>query len=319
MPADRKTACTTRRRRSTSTAVAVTAVLCGFTLTACQGGSSPGPAGRTPTPPSAPSAPSAPGGDPAAPTPTLGAGPSWDTAPDSLAAVGDSLTTAFDACGPLAECPRASWATGTEPSVGSLARRLLERPSKDSWNLAESGATMADLPQQMARAAARRPGLVTVLMGANDACRPSVGAMTPVPAFRSDFTEALRALWEEAPKAQVYVASVPDLKRLWEVGRQHPDARRAWEFGICPSMLRAPQATGDAAVARRARVADRVRAYNAVLRETCTADRRCRWDGGAVHDHRFTSEALSGWDWFHPSREGQSELAELAHRRITDG
>lgn len=310
MPTGRRTSDGARRRRATAAALAVCAVLHGFTLTACQGGaktpadsvsSSTASAQRTPT---------------SAPSPA--ASPAWDTAPGSIAAVGDSITSAFDACEPLAECPKASWATGTDPAVGSLTRRLLDRPAKDSWNLAAPGATMADLPGQMAQAARHTPELVTVLMGTNDACGPSVEAMTPVSEFRADFEEALRVLRSEAPKAQVYVASIPDLERLWRVGRGHPDARRAWRFGVCPAMLRAPRATGDAADARRESVSERVREYNGVLREVCTAQRWCRWDGGAVHDFRFTAEALSAWDWFHPSRRGQRELAALAYACVTD-
>lgn len=317
MPRGRWTSDGARRRRVTTAALAVSAVLCGFTLTACQSGTTQGPAGRSPASASTPEG-SASGSTSAAPTPSPGASPAWDTDPDSIAAVGDSITRAFDACGPLAGCPKASWATGTDPSVDSLARRLLDHPSKNSWNLAEPGAAMADLPGQMAQAAAHEPELVTVLMGANDACRPSADAMTPVAGFRADFEEALRVLWREAPKAQVYVASIPDLRRLWQVGRGDPDARQVWEFGVCPSMLRAPRATGDAATARRELVSERVQAYNAVLREVCSAEQRCRWDGGAVHDFRFTADALSGWDWFHPSRQGQGELAELAYERVTD-
>ncbi|WP_247597757.1 SGNH/GDSL hydrolase family protein [Streptomyces sp. RKND-216] len=288
------------------------AMALGCSLAACQGGSSPPSSSASKARPG--TSPSSPGAS-AAPS----ASPAWDTDPDSLAAVGDSITRAFDACGPLTDCPKSSWATGTDPTVASLASRLLDDPGRDSWNLAVSGATMADLPRQMAQAADRDPELVTVLVGANDACRPSVDAMTPVAGFRTDFEQALRTLREEAPGSQVYVASIPDLQRLWQVGRDEPDARRVWDYGICRSMLDAPRDTGEAATARRAQVSERVDAYNSVLREVCTEVRRCRWDGGEVHDYRFTANALSRWDWFHPSREGQSDLAELAYERITDG
>lgn len=290
----------------------VLAVAFALFLTACQSESS-GPA------PSAPAASSRSEGD-APPAPTAGDEGAWDTAPDSIAAVGDSITRAFDACGPLADCPRASWATGSDPAVDSLADRLLDHPRRSSWNLAENGAVMADLPDQMARATGHGPELVTVLAGANDACRPTVGTMTPVADFRADFAEALRTLWRESPETQVYVASIPDLERLWRVGRGSPEARRVWGLGVCRSMLQAPQSTGGAAAERRKQVSERVAAYNAALREVCRdapAEHRCRWDGGAVHDHRFTADALSRWDWFHPSLEGQSALAELAHERIT--
>ncbi|MEE1939739.1 SGNH/GDSL hydrolase family protein [Streptomyces sp. TRM 70361] len=246
------------------------------------------------------------------PTPT----PEWDTAPGSLAALGDSVTRGYDACSLLADCPAVSWATGTSPEVDSLAERL-DIPTAARWNLARSGALMADLPAQAERAAAHRPELVTVLVGANDACRPSIGEMTPVDEFRADFAEALRTLRRASPDTQVYVAGVPDLERLWSVGRDHPLAPQVWRLGICPSMLADPAAEDPVAVERRAAVAERVRAYNTALREVCAGDPRCRHDGGAVHEYRFTTRELSTWDWFHPGTAGQRVLAGIAHRHVT--
>ncbi|HZG02429.1 MAG TPA: SGNH/GDSL hydrolase family protein [Streptomyces sp.] len=260
----------------------------------------------------------APGSRRASPAARPSPSPVWDTDPDSLAALGDSITRAYDACSLLADCPEASWATGSSPEVDSLARRL-GVPAAARWNLARSGALMADLPAQARRAAAHRPDLVTVLIGANDACRPTVARMTPVAAFRADFAEALRVLRRASPRTQVYVASVPDLERLWSQGRSHPLAARVWELGICPSMLADADAVDAAAVERRAAVAGRVRAYNAALEEVCARDARCRYDGGAVHAYRFTTRELSVWDWFHPGQAGQRRLAEIAHRRVAAG
>ncbi|MGC5411873.1 GDSL-type esterase/lipase family protein, partial [Streptomyces sp. DT225] len=79
-----------------------------------------------------------------------------------------------------------------------------------SWNHAVTGARMAQLPEQMALAADDDPDLVTVMIGANDACRDSVRSMTPVADFRRSFETSLRELRAGAPKAQVYVSSVPE-------------------------------------------------------------------------------------------------------------
>ncbi|MEV5881316.1 SGNH/GDSL hydrolase family protein [Streptomyces sp. NPDC052020] len=245
--------------------------------------------------------------------------PVWDPSPGSIAAVGDSITRGFDACTVLSDCPEVSWATGSSPEVDSLAVRLLgkAKAAGRSWNYAVTGARMADLPGQMARAAAHRPELVTVMVGANDACRASVAAMTPVADFRAGFEEAMRTLRKALPKTQVYVASVPDLKRLWSQGRTNPLGKRVWRLGICPSMLADADALDAAATERRATVERRVADYNAVLREVCAADRLCRGDGGAVHAFRFGPRQLSHWDWFHPSVNGQARLAEIAYRAVT--
>ncbi|MGW2819872.1 SGNH/GDSL hydrolase family protein [Streptomyces sp. NPDC001443] len=264
------------------------------------------------------------GGDPpgpggsqarAKPSPT----PVWDRSPNSVAAVGDSITRGFDACAVLSDCPEVSWATGSSAKVDSLAVRLLGAAGAagHSWNYAVTGSRMADLPAQVGRAAARRPQLVTVMVGANDACRSSVSDMTPVADFRADFEDALRSLREELPKTQVYVASVPNLKRLWSQGRSNPLGKQIWRLGLCPSMLGDADALDAAATARRDRVQRRVEAYNRVLEEVCAKDTRCRFDGNAVYDYRFDTDQLSHWDWFHPSTDGQARLAEIAYRTVT--
>jgi lysophospholipase L1-like esterase len=291
-------------RRSRGLVAAAAAALVGVAgLTGCDavGGDSPGPSDTAVRKSS--------------PRPT----PVWDRSPGSLAAVGDSITRGFDACSVLSDCPEVSWATGTDTAVNSLAVRLLGKAgaARSSWNYAETGSRMADLPGQMARAATRRPELVTVMAGANDACRSSVSAMTSVAEFRTQFQDALGTLRSALPKTQVYVSSVPDLKRLWSEGRTNPMGKQIWKLGICPSMLGDADSLSAAATSRRDRVQDRVESYNTVLEEVCAKDRRCRFDGGAVFEYRFGTAQLSHWDWFHPSKNGQARLAEMAYARVT--
>ncbi|MDT0435002.1 MULTISPECIES: SGNH/GDSL hydrolase family protein [Streptomyces] len=245
--------------------------------------------------------------------------PVWDVSPNSVVAVGDSITRGFDACTVLSDCPEVSWATGDSAEVDSLAVRLLgrTRAAGHSWNYAVTGARVADLPEQLAAARAKRPQLVTVMIGANDACRSSVSAMTPVAAFRAEFSAALAGLREALPRTQVYVASVPDLKRLWSQGRTNALGKQVWKLGICPSMLADADALDAAAAHRRDTVQRRVEAYNEAMAQVCAADRRCRSDGGAVYAYRFGTDALSPWDWFHPSVSGQARLAEIAYRIVT--
>ncbi|MEU3311636.1 SGNH/GDSL hydrolase family protein [Streptomyces sp. NPDC006687] len=245
--------------------------------------------------------------------------PRWNPAPASVAAVGDSITRGFDACSVLADCPEVSWATGSDPAVNSLAARLLgqaEVPVR-SWNHAVTGSRMADLPGQVAEAAQHKPGLVTVMVGSNDACRPTASSMTPVAEFRAEFEQALKELRAASPSSQVYVSSVPDLQRLWEQGKDDPMVRQVWKLGICQSMLAEPLASDAQATARRERVRARVVEYNEALRQVCAQDALCRYDGGAVFQYPFGAEQLSHWDWFHPGRDGQARLAELAHRQVT--
>jgi lysophospholipase L1-like esterase len=245
--------------------------------------------------------------------------PEWNRSPDSIVAVGDSITRGFDACMVLTDCPEASWATGSDASVNSLAVRLLgvTGAAQRSWNYAVTGSRMADLNDQMAQAVLKKPELVAVMAGANDACRDSTAAMTPVADFRAGFQAAMDTLRRALPKTQVYVASVPNLKRLWSEGRTNALGKQIWKLGLCPSMLGDADALDAAAVKRRDTVQERVKAYNTVLKEVCAKDRLCRFDNNAVFDYRFGTEQLSHWDWFHPSRNGQARLAEIAYRTVT--
>jgi len=287
------------RSRAVLAFAAATALL-GIAACDATGGNSPAPSGTRTRP---------------SPKPT----PVWDRSPESMAAVGDSITRGFDACSVLSDCPEVSWATGSDPQVNSLAVRLLGTTgaAERSWNYAVTGARMADLPGQMAQAATRKPELVTVMAGANDACRSSTSAMTSVTDFRTAFQDAMDTLRGTLPKAQVYVSSVPDLKRLWSEGRGNPLGKQVWKLGICPSMLGDADSLDSAATLRRGKVQNRVEEYNQVLREVCAKDRRCRFDGGAVFDYRFGTDQLSHWDWFHPSKNGQARLAEIAYRTVT--
>ncbi|MET9698420.1 SGNH/GDSL hydrolase family protein [Streptomyces sp. NPDC006529] len=284
-----------RRGRNSALRAGAAAVVLALAGTGCQGGGSTG-------------------GERGAP-----AAPRWNTAPASVAAVGDSITRGFDACSVLADCPEVSWATGNDPEVRSLATRLLGEAlaPQRSWNYAVTGARMADLGAQLTAAAAQRPDLVTVMVGSNDACRPTTSSMTSVDDFREGFEKALAGLREAAPRTQVYVSSVPDLQRLWEQGKGSAMGRQIWKLGICQSMLADAESVTAGATARREKVRARVVEYNEVLRQVCAKDELCRYDGGAVFQYPFTTAQLSRWDWFHPGRDGQARLAELAHRQVT--
>jgi lysophospholipase L1-like esterase len=158
------------------------------------------------------------------------------------------------------------------------------------------------------------PDYVTVLIGANDACAAEEAEMTSVGEYTATFDAALDALVRALPNARILVLSVPDLGRLWEVGKDRPHVRRVWESsGVCRSMLADPADTSAAAQARRDRVRARLQAYNAAMAVAC--DRRaprCRYDQNAVFDYRCDLDDLSTVDYFHPSRRGQATLAQVA-------
>jgi PKD repeat protein/lysophospholipase L1-like esterase len=235
--------------------------------------------------------------------------------PASMAAVGDSITQAASTGGSLGvDAPHNSWSTGTSATVNSHAQRLIAAgaPMGAVLNLSVSGAKVADLPAQMAAAAAHAPDYLTVLIGGNDVCTPTEGAMTSVPDFHAHFAAAMAALRSQGgANTRVYVVSIPRVMGLWELFHGNWWARVVWSAGnVCQSLLANPTSTLQADVDRRARVDRRNREFNDVLAAVCAADALCRWDGYAVFNTPFVASDVSG-DYFHPSVNGQAKLAAV--------
>lgn len=239
--------------------------------------------------------------------------------PSSMASLGDSITRAFNSCGFYVDCPSRSFSTGTTASVNSHYQRILAvNPAiaGRNHNDARSGATSADLPGQAGAAVGQGVDYVTILIGANDACASSEAGMTPVSTFRGRIDSALGTLKAGLPQARVLILSIPDLKRLWEVGKGNALARGAWRLlSICQSMLANPTSTTAADSERRNRVRQRVIDYNTQLAAACAAyGSNCDFDGNAVFNYPFTLSQVSGWDYFHPNASGQAVLASVSYQ-----
>jgi lysophospholipase L1-like esterase len=238
-----------------------------------------------------------------------------DWRPESIVALGDSISAGFNACGWFVACTSRSWAAGDNAAVNSHYLRLRrEHPqiSGRNINLAVAGTVSAGLAAQARQAVRREADYVTILVGAQDACVREERLMTSVAAFRRNIDTALGVLRAGLPGARVFVAGIPDIKRLWRVGKDNPLARTFWSVGrICQAMLARPTSTAKADRARRDRVRARVVAFNEVLAEACAAyGPACRDDGGAVFSYPFTLAHVSKWDYFHPNAEGQRVIAE---------
>ena len=232
-----------------------------------------------------------------------------------MAAIGDSITQAVNATG-IGAAPTLSWSTGdrADDGVESHFERVRARQpaiAGRAVNASVPGARMAGGAEQARRAVANRPDYVTVLFGGNDVCTSAPSTMTTV----GDFTAQLRATLQElatgAPDARVFVVSIPDVFRLWELFRDNDRARLIWgTFRVCRSLL-----ADDNTDADRQQVRQRTIELNRVLRDVCGEFRRCRHDGGAVFGRAFAPADVSALDFFHPSAAGQAELAQVTWER----
>ncbi len=237
--------------------------------------------------------------------------------PEVMAALGDSISSGFNSCGWYVSCTSRSWSVGDHAEIGSHYVRLRRLgPSIERRGFAVPGATSADLSAQVRQAVEAKADYVTLLIGAQDACKLSERQMTPVAVYRQRLDEALAELRAGLPQARVFVASIPDLRRLWQVGRGNALARTFWTVGrICQTMLARPSSVKRADEQRRARVRARVMAYNREAARACASlGTSCRTDAGAVFAYPFTLDQVSRWDYFHPNESGQRVLAERTFR-----
>ena len=236
--------------------------------------------------------------------------------PDSMVAVGDSITQAASSAGSLgSDAPQNSWSTGTSTAVNSHYLRLLALGAPiggANHNRSVSGAKMGGLASQMQGAATLQPDYLTVLMGGNDLCTDTVGQMTTVADFGTQFQTAMATLSTASPGTNVLVVSIPDVYQLWNLFKNNFLARLIWAgAGICQSLLANPGSTATADVQRRAAVRQRNIDFNAQLAAICAQFDRCRFDGNAAFNTTFATGDVSG-DYFHPSVQGQGKLAAVS-------
>jgi len=231
--------------------------------------------------------------------------------PDSMAAIGDSITQAVDVCCFYGNWPSHSWSTGAASLDGIASHYERIRAQNPAirghrWNNAVSGAQMADAPGQARTTVGQGAQYVTILMGANDLCGWG-GTLTPTATFRAQFAETLAILRTGLPASHVFVASIPNLYQLWSILRTDPVAQVVWQAaGICPSMLNFFNSPAD-----RQAVIDREHDLNDALRDVCATWSNCRFDNDRTYNFAFTRPMVSKLDYFHPSLSGQATLSAL--------
>jgi lysophospholipase L1-like esterase len=244
--------------------------------------------------------------------------------PKSMAALGDSITRAFnDGWFPFTDAPAYSWSTGTDTTVNSVYLRIKAlNPSitGKNYNDAKTGAKMSDLLSQVNTANGQHVDFVTTMMGTNDVCTSSVGTMTSVTTFHDQFQAAMQSLTSASRKARIQVMSIPNVYHLWELLKDNSNARGTWSlFMICQSLLANPLSTAQADVDRRNAVKQRTMDDNAQLQTVCAMFDQCQFDNYAAFNYVFQTKDVSTFDYFHPSREGQRVIAACAWNIYTGG
>jgi lysophospholipase L1-like esterase len=191
---------------------------------------------------------------------------------------------------------------------------------------------------------------VTIEIGGNDACTPTIGQQTSTKDFTDQVGAALTRLVSDDPKVYIQVASIPDINQLWEAFTEpvagspilaiDPNAQLRWSlFNVCQALLANPTSTAQVDEDRRAAFQNQVIDYNGALAEVCAEFKRCLFDNNAVFNSTFTADDVanvtntggldifpfnvipvfgagaipnSTADYFHPSLQGQASLAETS-------
>lgn len=240
----------------------------------------------------------------------VNAGGALAALPNSMAALGDSLTRGFGSAGVPGDNLAGSWSTGTDPAVNSHYQRLLAlNPSISGHaaNDAVDGSKMAGTFAQAASAVAQGAQYVTIFSGTNDVCTDTVAQMTSPATFQAGLTATLTRLTSGIPGVQVVVVSIPNWYGLWQTFHTDPAALAAWATfnNRCPVLLGAGATDAD-----RLAVAQRIVDLNAAAATACAAFANCTFDDGAAYNLALSRSDLT-FDFFHLSLAGQARLAAV--------
>jgi hypothetical protein len=237
--------------------------------------------------------------------------------PDSIAVLGHSGATGqnSDPSRPGEEARANSWATGTNPKVDSLYLRIRAKHSAISghaFNLAQSGATVAELVQQARQVVALTPPpqLIVIQIMDNDIVCPA----TPqdYASFLSTFASALSVLAKGAPKSRIFVVSQFGSPGTFASSLSRSERLRfALQSGIGGGPCDFVNPEGRIADAKVQRLDKDIHGYEAELEAGCLHFKQCRYDGGAAGNIADKRSYVSS-DLNHFSIAGNAKAAAVA-------
>jgi lysophospholipase L1-like esterase len=241
------------------------------------------------------------------------------TLPAKMAAIGDSLSTAWGASGGASDDKAHSFSTGT--GLMSHFVRLSAMRSTGRENLAKTGIRLENLIAQdvdgnplASNQIAKLPTdtrYVTVTIGSSDVCRNSRPALGLIQSRAIEMMDQLRdrlVTADDPTPPTIIVLPVPNWVQLWTTLHYDPAVAERWAAGAA-----CPQVFGESAD-RNAALAY-IQGYNQHLSSACdqanAADFRCRY-AGAVSNIAWSKGLVSTHDYFHPSVAGQALLSRLS-------
>jgi hypothetical protein len=231
--------------------------------------------------------------------------------PDSIAVLGHSGSTGEDSDPrqPHVEVRANSWATGTNPKVNSVYRRILAKNPRikgHDFSLSQGGATVQQvlLQARQAMSMKSKPELVLVQVIDNDLVCPATSK--DYASFKKGVVALLKEL-RRAPKSRVFLVSQFGSPDTYAKALTRAERLTFAGTGPCDFINTA----GKIVAAKAARLDKVVHAYEAQLDAACKQFPNCRYDGGAfgrvVDKREYISEDLN-----HLSIRGHAKAAAVA-------
>lgn len=232
--------------------------------------------------------------------------------PDSIAVLGHSGSTGenSDPKQPGVEVRANSWATGTNPKVNSVYRRILtHNPAIKGHNVnyARGGADVRALADEASVLLGEdpRPDLILIqIMDSDLTCPVRPAALSD---FRTQLTATLKRLGRRASNSRQFVVSQfgSPLTYARSLSRQE----RGSQGGTGPCDFMTP--TGKIAQKKVGRAEKAIQAYESALESSCAKVRQCTYDGGAFGRILDRREYVSS-DLNHLTLVGHATAAAVA-------
>jgi lysophospholipase L1-like esterase len=172
--------------------------------------------------------------------------------------------------------------------------------------MAVPGDTASDLVWQSLYAVQNDSGLVSVLIGGNDACASSGGVPEPTPVwnFSQSLNRTFTILRDNLPPSTVItLGNVVNVSQLAVLFSGNLQAEAVWSYA-CPILNQIWYGNTTA----ENQLAYMINAYNRVEKQIVKVYNVIPWD---IYDFNFTAGDVNTLDYFHPDPVGQSLLAQM--------
>ncbi len=228
-----------------------------------------------------------------------------------MGAIGDSITTGFDAKTPLNN-KSLSWSTGNNifGFVNSHYRRAVKKFSGPvvKYNVAKVGSNSAGLAQQLTRLTDKLKGreldYLTVMSGANDVCWWPRDHKSYLDRYQANMRQTIETAKKLNPNVKITLVPIPNMLLLYELGKAKGCSYRWRLFPMC-DVLFFSQEESD-----RVAFGERLRDLNDTLHGLADEYSDNVYFAERVGTAKYVVEDISGIDCFHPSMTGQQKIAE---------